>query len=93
MLHAEGVATDMPASEAMYRFYFRFLETYDEYFVPPDYDGKFERYRWRVHGLGLPDKVLRKIYSENIIKIIPGLKELVPAETRLNHRVKRANIE
>jgi hypothetical protein len=70
--------TDMPASEAMYRFHFRFLETYDEYFIPPDYDGVFGRYRWRVHGLGLPDDVLRKIYYENIMRIIPNLKELGP---------------
>jgi predicted TIM-barrel fold metal-dependent hydrolase len=83
--------TDMPASEAMYRFYFRFLETYDEYFVPPDYDGKFERYRWRVHGLGLPDKVLRKIYFENIMKIIPDLEKLVQDEARFSDQHNQTN--
>ena len=67
--------TDMPASVEMYRFYFRFLETFDENFIPPDYDGKFDRYRWRVHGLGLPDDVLRKIYFENTLKLIPALRE------------------
>lgn len=67
--------TDMPASVEMYRFYFRFLETFDEYFIPPDYDGTFDRHRWRVHGLGLPDDVLRKIYYENALKLIPGLRE------------------
>lgn len=66
--------TDMPASPAMYRFYFRFLETRDEYFVPPDYDGTFERHRWCVHGLGLPDEVLKKIYHENALDIVPGLR-------------------
>lgn len=65
--------TDMPASEAMYRFYFRFLETKDEYFVPPDYDGTFGRYRWKVHGMGLPAEVLEKIYYRNALKLIPGL--------------------
>jgi len=69
--------TDMPASVEMYRFYFRFLETYDEFIIPPDYDGTFERFRWRVHGLGLPDSVLRKIYSENALRLIPGLAETV----------------
>lgn len=66
--------TDMPASTDMYRCYFRFLETYDENFIPPDYDGTFERYRWRICGIGLPKTVLRKIYQGNILKIIPSLK-------------------
>lgn len=66
--------TDMPASVEMYRCYFRFLETYDEYFIPPDYDGTFVRYRWHICGIGLPKNVLKKIYHGNILKIIPGLK-------------------
>jgi predicted TIM-barrel fold metal-dependent hydrolase len=73
--------TDMPASLEMYRFYFRFLETFDEYFVPPDYDGTFGRHRWRVHGLGLPEEVLRKIYYENALKLIPGLRKEYDAAT------------
>ena len=75
--HQERVlfGTDMPASPEMYRFHFRFLETFDECIIPPDYDGTFGRYRWRVKGLGLPDEVLRKIYFENAIKLIPGLKK------------------
>ncbi len=67
--------TDMPASPEMYRCYFRFLETYDEHFIPPDYDGTFDRYRWHICGLGLPEEVLRKIYYGNILKIIPDLRK------------------
>ena len=71
--------TDMPAniesSIDMYRTYFRFLETYDESFYAPDYDGTFERARWPICGIGLPDNVLEKIYYKNIIRIIPSLKE------------------
>lgn len=67
--------TDMPASPDMYRCYFRFLETFDEYFFPPDYDGTFERHRWYVSGLGLPPEVLRKIYYANALKLVPGLRE------------------
>ena len=71
--------TDMPAniesSVEMYRTYFRFLETYDEAFYSPDYDGTFERSRWPMCGIGLPKEVLRKIYYENILKIIPSLKK------------------
>lgn len=66
--------SDMPASEAMYRCYFRFLETYDEHFAYPDYDGTFSRLRWHIHGIGLPKAVLAKIYFKNALTLIPGLR-------------------
>jgi predicted TIM-barrel fold metal-dependent hydrolase len=70
--------TDMPAnistSAEMYRTYFRFLETFDESFYAPDYDGTFNQARWPICGIGLPKEVLKKIYFENILKIIPSLK-------------------
>lgn len=75
--------TDMPASEEMYRCHFRFLETFDEDFVPPDYDGTFGIYRWRIHGLGLPDEVLRKLYHGNILKLIPALRDSESIRSRL----------
>jgi uncharacterized protein len=69
--------TDMPAnlesSAEMYRTYFRFLETFDEGFYSPDYNGTFERARWAICGIGLPKEVLGKIYYKNIMKIIPSL--------------------
>jgi hypothetical protein len=68
--------TDMPVTLPMYRCYFRFLETFDEFFYAPDYDGTFERHRWPIYGLGLPDEVLRKIYYENALRLVPGLREL-----------------
>lgn len=71
--------TDMPAniesSVEMYRTYFRFLETYDESFYSPDYDGTFDRSRWPICGIGLPKEVLKKIYHENILRIIPSLND------------------
>ena len=67
--------TDMPASVQMYRGYFRFLETCDDNFISPDYDGTFGRYRWKISGIGLPKDVLKKIYYQNAMKIIAGLKE------------------
>ena len=67
--------TDMPASERMYRTHFRFLETFDKDFTPPDCDGTFGSYRWKISGIGLPKEVLKKIYHQNALKIIPGLKE------------------
>jgi len=53
----------------MFRCYFRFLETEDEYFdyapsaVPP-------QGRWRIYGIGLPDAILRQVYRENAIRIL-----------------------
>ena len=66
---------DMPASVEMYRCYFRFLETFDEYFFAPDYDGTFDRHRWAICGIGLPEAVLAKVYYQNALKVIPGLRE------------------
>lgn len=65
--------TDMPVREDVYRTYFRFLETKDEYFDYPDYVGRFGYSRWRIYGLGLPDEVLEKIYYKNTCRIIPGI--------------------
>ncbi len=52
-----------------YTYYFRSLETRDEY---------FEYYRrrhafWRIYGFDLPDEVLRKIYYANALRLIPGM--------------------
>jgi predicted TIM-barrel fold metal-dependent hydrolase len=53
----------------LYRIYYRFLETEDEYFdyapapVPP-------QGRWRIYGLGLPDPILRKVYHENADRLL-----------------------
>jgi len=52
-----------------YPVYFRTLETADEYF---EYYRKYHAH-WRLYGLDLPDDVLRKIYYENALRIIPGL--------------------
>jgi len=55
--------------EDLYRIYYRFLETEDEYFdyaparLPP-------QGRWRIYGLGLPDQILRKVYHENAERIL-----------------------
>ncbi|MFQ6045337.1 MAG: amidohydrolase family protein [Gemmatimonadales bacterium] len=53
-----------------YHVYFRTLETADEYF---DYYRKRHAF-WKLYGLALPDEVLRKIYYENALNIIPGLE-------------------
>ena len=58
-----------------YYTYFRVLETADEYF---DYYRKRHAH-WKMYGLDLPDSVLRKLYYENAIKVIPNIdKSLFP---------------
>ena len=54
-----------------YYTYFRVLETSDEYF---DYYRKRHAH-WKMYGLALPDSVLKKIYYENAIQLIPGIDE------------------
>jgi len=63
--------TDMPARADIYRTYFRFLETRDEYFAYPDYVGVWGHQRWMIYGLGLERDTLRKIYRDNARRIIP----------------------
>ena len=53
----------------VYYTYFRVLETEDEYF---DYYRK-RHANWKMYGLGLPDSVLRKVYFENAMRVIPGI--------------------
>ena len=53
----------------MFRCYFRFLETLDEYFdyspAPTPPQG-----RWKIYGIGLPDEILKKIYHDNAARIL-----------------------
>jgi predicted TIM-barrel fold metal-dependent hydrolase len=58
--------TDNTPVAGMYQTSFRILETEDEHFYP----AYFAKYHWPSHGFGLPDKVLKKIYRSNALKII-----------------------
>jgi predicted TIM-barrel fold metal-dependent hydrolase len=61
--------TDGDPDLADYRRWYRFLETRDEYFaygageVPP-------QGRWAIHGIGLPDEVLAKVYRDNARRLL-----------------------
>jgi predicted TIM-barrel fold metal-dependent hydrolase len=69
--HADRIlfGTDEGYDPAMYRIYYRFLETIDESFdysteeVPP-------QGRWQIFGLGLPDEVLERVYAGNARRLI-----------------------
>lgn len=62
-------AADMASLGRIYPIYYRFLETEDEYFnySPGAVGGSG---RWRIYGLGLPDKILRKVYNENSKRLL-----------------------
>lgn len=59
---------DLVPEEAMYRLYYRFLETEDEYFEYPTHASR--QGRWNIYGLYLPDAVLKKVYRENALKLL-----------------------
>jgi predicted TIM-barrel fold metal-dependent hydrolase len=52
-----------------YPYYWRVFETTDEYF---DYYRDYHAF-WKLYGMGLPDPVLRKLYYQNALKVVPGI--------------------
>jgi predicted TIM-barrel fold metal-dependent hydrolase len=63
---------DLVPEVEMYRLYYRFLETDDEYFDYPTHASR--QGRWNICGLYLPEDVLRKIYRENALRLLPQLR-------------------
>jgi predicted TIM-barrel fold metal-dependent hydrolase len=59
---------DLPPEIEMYRLYYRFLETSDEYFEYPSHASR--QGRWNIYGLFLPSEVLEKIYRLNALKLL-----------------------
>lgn len=51
--------------------YFRVLESNDEYFP---YYKKYHAF-WAMYGMVLPDEVLKKVYYQNALRLIPGLDQ------------------
>jgi len=60
--------SDLLPDEEMYRLYYRFLETADEYFEYPSHASR--QGRWNIYGLNLPDDVLKKVYRENALRLL-----------------------
>jgi predicted TIM-barrel fold metal-dependent hydrolase len=52
-----------------YPYFWRTFETADEYF---DYYRDYHAF-WKLYGIALPDAVLKKLYFQNALQIIPGL--------------------
>lgn len=66
--------TDGPWPEPRIKLYWRFLETFDEYFPYSEKEFPPQGF-WRIYGIGLPDEILEKVYWKNAAKIIPGVRE------------------
>ena len=52
-----------------YPYFWRVFETADDYF---DYYRDYHAF-WKLYGMNLPDDVLRKLYYQNALKVVPGL--------------------
>jgi predicted TIM-barrel fold metal-dependent hydrolase len=50
-------------------YYWRTFETRDEYF---DYYRRYHAF-WKLYGMGLSDEILRKVYYENALRVVPGI--------------------
>jgi predicted TIM-barrel fold metal-dependent hydrolase len=59
--------TDMPYNQRIFNTTFRILESRDEHFYEKDLYFNFD-YHWPLHGLGLSDTALKKIYRENALR-------------------------
>jgi len=75
LAHSDRIlfSTDGPWPETRVRLYWRFLETFDENFPYSEKDFPPQGF-WNIFGIGLPDDVLKRVYHENALQIIPGLK-------------------
>jgi predicted TIM-barrel fold metal-dependent hydrolase len=54
-----------------YPYYWRVLETADEYF---DYYRDYHAF-WKLYGIDLPDDVLRKLYYGNAVRLMPRMPQ------------------
>lgn len=70
--------TDGPWPETRILLYWRFLETFDEYFPYSEKPFPPQGF-WRIYGVGLPDEVLHKIYADNASRWVPGVAERLEA--------------
>ena len=60
---------DMAPDPDLYAIHYRFLETFDESF-DYDTDDVPGQGRWQIHGIGLPEDVLRKVYRDNARRVL-----------------------
>lgn len=58
--------TDMPYTQQIFSTTFRVMESLDEHFYEQDLFFNFN-YHWPMHGFGLPDDVLKKVYRDTAL--------------------------
>ena len=68
--------TDGPWPVNRLRLYWRFLETEDEYFPYSEKEFPPQGF-WNIYGVSLPEEVLKKVYQENAMRIVPEVREKV----------------
>lgn len=73
--------TDGPWPEQRLHYYWRFLETEDEYFPYSEKEPQPQGL-WFIYGLNLPDEVLKKIYFKNALKLLPDFESQYKANAR-----------
>jgi uncharacterized protein len=71
--HRIVYGTDMPVTQAMFSTTFRILESNDEHFYEQDQYFNYN-YHWPMHGFGLPDDILRKVYRDSAIAAVKQAK-------------------
>jgi hypothetical protein len=60
--------TDMAYTQRMFSSTFRIMESLDEHFYEFDLDVCYD-YHWPLHGFGLSDGVLKKMYRDNLRQV------------------------
>lgn len=68
--------TDLVPNDTNISGNYRFYETKDEYFPYNSLD-EHNQGNWNIYGVYLPDEVLKKIYFENALKVIPGIRKML----------------
>jgi predicted TIM-barrel fold metal-dependent hydrolase len=63
---------EIPPNRSTYEVYFRFMETPDECFPYSPEDPPTSG-RWRISALDLPAAILRQVYSDNAVRLIPAV--------------------
>ena len=63
---------EFPPAKENYAISFRFLETADEHFAHTTEEVPLMG-RWAISGVDLPDDVLRRVYLDNALRVVPGL--------------------
>ena len=72
----------MGYGQSMYRTTFRILETHDEHFC----ETALFNYHWSLHGLDLPDPVLKKVYREKAPPMIDLKCASIPSRNAVSFR-------